>query len=187
MMTVLIAVLYCASTLCAAATGRSAQAGQALMEGAQAAVEFSISLAGGICLWSAISELMSRCGGTEALSKLLRPALKKLFPRSAGDREIMAALSENVSANILGLGNAATPAGIRAAKGMAAKNEKDELCMLVLLNSASIQLIPSTMAALRQAAGSSSAFDILPAVCFASAASLLAGLLAAAVLRRLWP
>ena len=97
----------------------SAQAGQALMEGAQAAVEFSLSLAGGICLWSAISEVLERSGGAAALTRLLRPVLALLFPGSTKDKACMAALSENVSANILGLGNAATPAGIRAAKAMA--------------------------------------------------------------------
>jgi len=91
-----------------------------------------------------------------------------------------------VSANILGLGNAATPAGIRAAKAMANRGSHNELCMLVLLNSASIQLIPGTIAAVRQAAGAVSAFDILPAVWFSSAVSLGVGLSVAAVLRRLW-
>ena len=187
MMTFLIAILYCGSTLCAAATGRGAEAGQALLEGAQAAVSFSVSLAGGICLWSALSELMARCSGTEALSRLLSPVLKLLFPKSAKNRHIMAALSENVSANIMGLGNAATPAGLRAAKAMASTGQHDELCMLVLLNSASIQLIPSTIAALRQSAGAAAAFDIIPAVWFCSALSLFVGLSAAAVLKRLWP
>ena len=186
-MTYVLTILYCASTLFAAATGRSAQAGQALLEGAQAAVEFSLSLAGGICLWSAISELLERSGGAAALEKLLRPALALLFPNSAKDKACMAALSENVSANILGLGNAATPAGIRAAKAMSRRGEREELCMLVLLNTASIQLIPSTMAALRQAAGAQAPFDILPAVWFSSLAALAAGLMAAAVLKRLWP
>lgn len=187
MMTYVLVILYCASTLCAAATGKTAQAGQALMEGAQAAIDFSLNLAGGICLWSAVSELMARCGAAASLTKLLRPVLRRLFPRSAADGDIMAALSENVSANILGLGNAATPAGLRAARGMAQRSGRDELCMLVLLNTASIQLIPSTIAALRQAAGAVSPFDIIPAVWFSSAAALAAGLLAAAVLRRLWP
>ena len=187
MMTYVLTILYCASTLYAAATGRAAQAGQAVLEGAQAAINFSLSLAGGICLWCSISELMERCGGGELLTRLLRPVLSRLFPRSARDSGTMAALSENVSANILGLGNAATPAGIRAAKGMARRGEQEELCLLVLLNTASIQLIPSTIAAVRQAAGSSAPFDILPAVWFSSAASLAAGLLAAAVLKRVWP
>ena len=174
-MTYVLTILYCASTLFAAASGRSAQAGQALLEGAQVAVEFSLSLAGGICLWSAISELLELCGGAAALEKLLRPVLRLLFPNSARDKACIAALSQNVSATILGLGNAATPAGIRAAKAMARRGEREELCMLVLLNTASIQLIPSTMAALRQAAGAASPFDILPAGWFCSAAALAAG------------
>ena len=87
----------------------------------------------------------------------------------------------------MGLGNAATPAGLRAAKAMAERGHRDELCMLVLLNSASIQLIPSTIAAVRQSAGATAPFDIIPAVWFCSAVSLFVGLLAAAVLKRLWP
>ena len=187
MMSYVLTILLCASTLFAAATGRSAQAGQAVLEGAQAAIEFSLSLAGGICLWSGISEVLERCGGARMLNRLLNLPLRLLFPRSARDEGCMAALSQNVSANILGLGNAATPAGIKAAKAMARLGEHEELCMLVLLNTASIQLIPSTIAAVRQASGAASAFDILPAVWFSSALSLAAGLLAAAVLKRLWP
>lgn len=186
MMTFIIAALYCFSTLCAAATGRTAEAGQAVMEGAQAAISFALSLAGGICLWSGICELMERCGVSRALSALLRPILLRLFPKSGKDRALMSALSENVSANILGLGNAATPAGIRAAKAMAGFGARDELCLLVVLNSASIQLIPSTIAAVRQSAGAASAFDIMPAVWLSSAASVAVGLIAAAIFRRIW-
>lgn len=187
MMTYIIALMYTSSTICAVITGRTAPAGQALLEGAQAAVEFSLSLTGAICLWSGLCELMERCGAAEKLSALLSPLLSLLFPGSRESREIMAALSENVSANILGLGNAATPAGLRAAKAMALRSSHDELCLLVLLNTASIQVIPSTIAAIRQAAGAASAFDIMPAVWFSSLASLTAGLLAAAIFRRIWP
>ena len=98
----------------------------------------------------------------------------------------MAALSQNVSANLLGLGNAATPAGIRAARGLAGLGAEDELCLLVVLNTASIQLIPSTIAAVRASQGAVSAFDITPAVWISSVLSVCAGLGAAAVLRRLW-
>lgn len=187
MITYVLTILYCGSTLYAAASGRTAQAGQALLEGAQAALDFSLSLAGGVCLWSAISEVLERCGGAKLLTKLLCFPLGLLFPHSFRDSGCRAALSENVSANILGLGNAATPAGIRAAKAMARLGEHEELCMLVLLNTASIQLIPSTIATVRQAAGAASAFDIMPAVWFSSLASLAVGLTAAALLKRLWP
>ena len=186
MMSYFLTALYCISTICCLICGRGSLAGQAVLDGAQAAVSFSLSLTGGICLWSGLSEVMARSGAANRLSKLLRPVLSRLFPLCSRDAGILSALSENVSANILGLGNAATPAGIRAAKGMAAKNAKNELCLLVVLNSASIQLIPSTIAAVRQAAGASSAFDIMPAVWFSSAVSLSVGLSAAAIFRRLW-
>ncbi|MBQ2961177.1 MAG: spore maturation protein A [Oscillospiraceae bacterium] len=186
MMTYVLCMLYCISTICAFIFGRTAQAGQALMEGAQAAISFAISIGGAICLWSGICELMERCGAAAILSRLLRRPLKKLFPQSSESPETMAALSENVSANILGLGNAATPAGIRAAKAMAKRGSRDELCMLVVLNTASIQLIPSTIAAVRQAAGAQAAFDIIPAVWFSSLVSLAVALGAANLLRRLW-
>ena len=162
-----------------------------LFQGADRAVSFCIELCGGICLWSAVLELMERCGLTARLSGLLRPVLCRLFPESARHEDVLAAISENVSANLLGLGNAATPAGIRAARGMArlspGNRASDELCRFVVLNTASIQLIPSTIAALRASLGAAEPFDILPAVWLSSALSLACGLLAAELLRRLWP
>ena len=93
-----------------------------------------------------------------------------------------------MSANLLGLGNAATPAGIRAAQRLHALSggeaASDELCRLAVLNTASIQLLPTTAAALRSACGAESPFDILPAVWISSAAGVAAGLLAERLFRR---
>lgn len=185
MFSALITVMLVMSTLALAAWGGS---GDVIFSAAQEAVSFCIGIAGAICLWSGVMELMESCGISAALSRLLRPVLERLFPNSAGEREILSALSENVSANLLGLGNAATPAGIRAARGMAALGERsrDELCLLVVINTASIQLIPSTIAAVRASAGAVSAFDIVPAVWISSAAALAVGLGTASLLRRLW-
>ena len=163
------------------------ETGSSLFAGAEKAAQFCLSAGCGICLWSAVMEVMERCGIASAISKALRPLLGHLFPSAAKDRETMDALSQNVSANLLGLGNAATPAGVRAAKGLAGLGAQDELCLLVVLNTASIQLIPSTIAAVRASRGASSAFDITPAVWVSSLISLCAGLGAAAGLRRLWP
>ena len=181
--------LYMICTLYAAGNGRAEAAGRALMEGAQAAVPFVIGIAGGICLWSGVLELLERSGVSAGLARLLRRPLRRLFPRSSREEGLLSALTENLSANLLGLGNAATPAGIRAAKGMAALGQRgeDELCLLVVLNTASLQLLPTTVASLRAASGAASAFDILPAVWFSSLCSLAAGLGAAALLRRRWP
>lgn len=136
-------------------------------------------------------ELMERCGITHMLQGLLRPLLRRLFPESARHEDILSAVTENVSANLLGLGNAATPAGIRAAQGMARLSPgsaaADELCLFAVLNTASLELLPATVAAVRAECGAAAPFDILPAVWFSSAVSVCAGLAAAALFRRLWP
>lgn len=161
----------------------------AAMEGARAAVELCISMAGAICLWSGVMTLMDRCGLSQKLARLLRPVLRHILPRTSRDGKTMAALSANVSANLLGLGNAATPLGIRAATRMAegcGGVASDELCRLVVLNTASIQLLPTTVAAVRSAQGCAAPFDILPAVWLSSALSVTAGLLAARGLQAVW-
>lgn len=134
-------------------------------------------------------ELMEQSGVSHTLSKFLKKVLVRLFPVSCQHDHILSAISQNVSANLLGLGNAATPAGIRAAQGMAALGDRagDELCMLVVMNTASIQLIPSTIAAVRASYGACSAFDITAAVWISSVISLAAGLTAAHILKRVWP
>ena len=134
-------------------------------------------------------EVMNRCGMTDRLSRLFRPLLRRLMPEASRDRETLAALSANLAANLLGLGNAATPLGIQAARRMARSARDgaatDEMCLLVVLNTASIQLVPTTIAGVRAACGAASPFDILPAVWLASALSVAAGLLAAGLLSRL--
>ena len=182
----LLLAIFILSTLFSLFSGTSLETGSSLFAGAEKAVGFCLSVGGGICLWSAVMEVMERCGIAPALSNALRPLLGRLFPHAAGDSATMSALSQNVSANLLGLGNAATPAGVRAAKGLARLGAQDELCLLVVLNTASIQLIPSTIAAVRAAQGAVSPFDITPAVWISSLISVCAGLGAAAGLRRVW-
>ena len=163
---------------------------QALFSGAENALRLCLELGPALCLWSMLLELMERIGMSALLSRLLSPLLRRLFPRGWAHEQIREALSENLGANLLGLGNAATPAGIRAARGLAGLSggrASDELCLLVVLNTASLQLVPATVAALRAAAGSEAPFEILPAVWICSLCSVLAGLGAAALCRRIWP
>ena len=177
------------SILCGLATGRGELVAAAAVEGAQAAVELCVSIAGMLCLWTGVMEVMRRSGLAEGLSRLLRPVLSLLFPQVSGDRGVMDSISANVSANLLGLGNAATPLGIEAVRRMERKNPgtaSDAMCMLVVCNTASIQLIPTTVASVRAAAGSSSPFDILPAVWLASALSVGVGIAACKLLARIW-
>ncbi len=161
----------------------------AAVEGAYAAVELCLGMAGIMCLWMGVMEVMKRSGLAGGLSRLLRPVLGLLYPDFKGDGETMDAISANVSANLLGLGNAATPLGIQAARRMALRSPgvaSDSLCMLVVCNTASIQLIPTTVAAVRLSAGCETPFDILPAVWLASAISVGVGVLAAKFFSRVW-
>jgi spore maturation protein A len=165
--------------------GRTAAVSAAALEGAGAAAELCLKLCGALCLWSGVLKLLEKGGAAAVLGRLLRPLLLRLYPEAREDPAALAALAENMSANLLGLGNAATPAGIRAAKALARGNTaSDSLCRLTVLNSASIQLIPAAVCALRGAAGAAQPFDILPAVWLTSLCSAAAGLAAERLLRR---
>ena len=173
------------SCLFGVTNGKMDQVAAAALEGAGTAVELCISMAGALCLWSGVMEVMQQCD--ISLARCFRPLLRRLLPRASRDPETLEAISGNLSANLLGLGNAATPLGIRAAARMARGCQgiaSNELCMLVVLNTASIQLLPVTVAAIRSAAGCAAPFDILPAVWITSVCSVTAGLLTAAVLSR---
>lgn len=185
---VIVTILPLISLIYASLSGNLSSLSSAAIDGALAAATLTISLAGMICFWQAIMEVMRSCGLSDALSRLLLPALSKLFPTAAKSRDTMNALSTNVSANLLGLGNAATPAGIKAAQGLqklsASACASNELCLLVVMNTASIQLIPATVASLRAALGASAPFDILPAVWLTSICSVTAGICAAKLFER---
>lgn len=156
----------------------------AAMSGAASAITVGISLAGPLCLWCGVGELMGRTGLREKLGKLLYPILSHLFPRLRTQKDGFSALSFNVTANLLGLGNAATPMGIKACQAMGDGSGRatKEQCRLIVMNTASIQLLPTTVAALRAGLGCSTPLDILPAVLLTSLCSVSAGLLAC----RLW-
>ena len=175
-MSIAIFTIYLFSFFAAFLLGNSAEAGASLLLGVQDALRFAPELAAALCLWSAVTELIERGGAGAFLARLLRPALSRLFPRGAAEPETLSALSENLSANLLGLGNAATPAGVRAARGLARLGARAELNTLVVLNTASVQLLPTTAAALRATFGSAAPFDITPAVWVSSALALAAGL-----------
>lgn len=182
------AALVCASVICAAVNGRASALSAAVMQGAQSGVTLAISIAGSLCLWAGIGRAMERSGLTEKLSRLLRPVMRRLFPSTWEDSALAGALSTNICANFLGLGNAATPPGIEAARRLAARSPgqaSDELCRLIVLNTASIQLIPANVAAVRSSLGCAAPFDILPAVWLTSLCSAGLGLAAAWALGRL--
>ncbi len=175
------------SLLCAMVSGSGAALASSVLQGAQAGVTLAISMAGAICLWSGMGQLMGHIGITEMLSRLLRPLLHRVFPSTRKDEILAGDLSANICANFLGLGNAATPMGIRAAKRLKqGDTATDELCRLIVLNTASIQLIPANVAAVRSSLGCVTPFDILPAVWITSVLSAGLGVTAAWVLGKVW-
>lgn len=169
--------------------GRGEQVAAAAMEGAQAGLELAFSIGGMLCLWSGVMEVMSRSGLAEKLARLLSPVLKRLYGKAGQDEQTRGYIAANVSANLLGLGNAATPLGLKAIARMAKRapgRATDDMCTLVVCNAASLQLVPTTVAAVRQAAGCRQPFDILPAVWLTSAVALCVGLGLCRILRRIW-
>ena len=178
------------SVIAAIILGRGAELTAAVQQGAQAGITLAISMAGSVCLWTGVGKLMEKAGLTGMLARLFRPVLGRIFPSSRTDHALAASLSANVCANFLGLGNAATPMGIQAAQSLATHGKPgiagDELCRLVVLNTASIQLIPANVAAVRTALGCVAPFDILPAVWVTSLCSAGLGLAAAWLMGKLW-
>ncbi len=174
---VLLAVIF------AIETGQGAELTSAVLEGAQGGVTLTLSMAGAICLWSGVGQVMKQAGLTRCLAKLLTPVTSLIFPSSRTDEEAKEWISANICANLLGLGNAATPMGIAATKrlgkfappGVASH----EMCRLIVMNTASIQLLPTNVAAVRGSLGCCNPFDILPAVWVTSLCSVTAGLLIA--------
>ena len=158
----------------------SAAVGAAALSGAQDGVRLTVAISGAICIWSALQKTMEASGLTNFVSMSIRPILILLFPKSGRDGQAAGCITANLCANLLGLGNAATPPGIAAVRRMkqlsGSEIASDEMCLLIVMNTASMQLIPATVAALRAGAGSARPFDILPAVWLSSAVSVAVGI-----------
>ena len=170
-------------------TGRlDAEGMTALLRGAEEGARLALTLAGPLCLWSGFAALLEVNGWSRLLARGLRPLLRRLFPRAMDDEICAGALCGNLSANLLGLGNAATPLGVRAVQQMKVRSggdaASDEMCMLIVMNTASMQLLPTTVASVRAGLGAAKPFEILVPVWLASVCSVGAGIFAAKVLRR---
>ncbi len=169
--------MIAASVVCAAATGRLGELSAAVMDGSKDAVELSIFLLGSMCAWLGFLKIAEKSGLTGLLASACSPVIDRLFPEYREDREIKGKICMNISANFLGLGNAATPLGLAAMNAMAEKNRGDVptkgMILFVVLNTASIQLLPVNMAAMRGSCGSAEPFAILPEIWITSLAALL--------------
>lgn len=147
----------------------------ALLEGGQKAVTLSLSLAAVYAVWMGLMQVLSDSGLSQKLEQALRPLVRKLFraPSPAAGE----ALAANLSANLLGLGGVATPYGVRAAALLSGENSRHNHAMLLVLNATSLQLLPTTVIALRETYGSAAAYDILLPSLLATLLSTLLGVL----------
>ena len=178
-----------ASTACLLLTGRAGEYTEIVFSGVDSAVRLCITMFGLMTFWGGFMEIANQSGVTKMFSKVMSPVVSRLFPDVQKGSDAQKSISMNITANMLGLGNAATPLGLETARRMSRRTPGvagDSLCMLVVCNTASIQLIPTTVAAVRMAAGCEAPFDILPAVWVTSALSVSVGILAAKGFARVW-
>ena len=172
-----------------ACNGRMQEVSDAVFSGAGQGVEVCIALLGAMCFWSGLMKIADRSGITIFIGRLCRPIIRVLFPTLGKNSPAAGAMSLNFAANILGLGNAATPLGLKAMKCLQAENPRkdvasDNMLMFVVINTASLQIIPTTVATLRVKYGSVNPLDIMPAVWIASIGALLVGVLLAKLLNK---
>ena len=149
----------------------------------------TLKMLGMLCFWSGMMQLAEKSGLTEKIARALSPFLRRLFPEIKNDKDAQSAISMNITANLFGIGNAATPLGIEAMKRLkkhtpASDTASNAMVLFVVLNTASIKLIPTTVAMLRHDAGSAAPMEILPVSLLVSFASCTAAIVVAKLLGR---
>lgn len=189
MMNYIFGAIIIIAVICGILTGNGSALADGVISGAKDSMELLMTMAGMMMLWSGIMEIASRGGFTKVISRALAPILRKLFKNVPKDSKALHYISMNVSANLLGLGNAATPFGLSAMGELhkfSADSDKasDDMVTFVVMNTASIQLMPTMIGTLRQTYGSTAPFSILPCVWVSSACALAVGLILSKLLRR---
>jgi len=186
-MNILWALMGLIGILWGLATGRGAALTEGSLSAAIGAVQLCVRLAGGFALWSGMMAILERSGAVKALTRLIRPLLARLFP-GVGD-EARYAIAMNLTTNMLGLGNAATPMGLEAMRRMGetvqGETASDAMCMFLVINASSVQLFPTTVVALRAAAGSANPASVVLPTLVATILSTLTGICACLLFKRL--
>lgn len=189
MLNIIWPIFIIISFIYAIATGRVEEINNSIFESAASAVELSITFLGTMCLWSGIMQIAKNTTLIDKLTKVLSPLIKFLFPDIKKDAQVHKEISMNMVANILGLGNAATPLGLKAMKSLQKDNIKKDtltnsMAMFIIINTASIQLIPTTVIAIRSSLGSTNPTGIILPVWIATTGAAVAGIIAAKVLMK---
>lgn len=182
MMSKVFSVICIVSIIFGIAVGNIEELSKAVIEGAAGAVELTLSLCGMMCLWNGIMQVLLKAGAVGRLSKALSPFFKCFFPETYRNGEGSEEICSNISANMLGIGNAATPLALSALEKMQNHNPDkdtatDDMITLTVLNTAPLNLIPTTLIALRNASGARAPFAIVIPVIISSAATSLFSLI----------
>lgn len=169
------------SYLFAIITGNTEKVNNAVFSYTETAVKLTITLLGTMCLWNGLMEIAANTKLINTINKILNPIINFLFPDSINDKKIHEEISMNITANMLGLGNAATPLGLKAMKSMQEKNENkdrltDDMATFIILNTASIQIIPTTVISIRMSLGSAQPTKIIFAVWFSTICAAIVGI-----------
>lgn len=173
--------LVALSVICSILLGNTQDLSTALINSSASSINLILTLAGVMCLWSGLMNIAIQSGFTRLMARLFTPLLKPLFPQLDKNGEAFDSITMNISANLLGLGNTATPFGLRAMKQLHTLNNKSEIAsnemvVFVVMNTASLQILPTTLASLRQAYGSSNPFEVIVPIWISSACALAVGL-----------
>lgn len=170
-------------------TGKGELLSQSIIKAASSPVELLIGMVGLLCLWCGVMKIAEKSGLTAKLAALMDPVLKRIFKTAGRDKKALGAIVMNLTANMMGLSNAATPFGIKAMEEMQRLNgdkdtASDDMALFLVLNAACIQLLPATVISLRAAAGSSNpGIIILPAI-FATATAAVVGIVCSKILEK---
>ncbi len=173
-------------------TGRIEETVAAATDGAKSAVESSIGLLGIMCLWTGLARIGEKAGVINVFGRFLRPFTKILFPKLKGDSPVVGSMVLNMMANLMGMGNAATPLGIKATKELQKlngykKSASNEMCMFIVINTASLQLIPTTLISMRQSYGAENPGEIIVPIWIVSIVALIVGVTVAKILEKRFP
>lgn len=182
MLNIIWPVFIIVSLIYAFLTGNISQVNTSIFNSTTDAINLSINLLGTICLWNGIMNIASNTKLINNLTNKLKPLLKRLFPEIKENSQIQSEISMNIIANILGLGNAATPIGLKAMESMQKENKnKDKLSnsmvMFIVLNTASLQLIPTTVIAIRNSMGSGNPTQVIFPVWIATIVAAIVGVI----------
>lgn len=170
-------------------TGNAEELNNGIFDSCKSAVELTITFFGTMCLWSGIMEIARQTTLIQKMTNKLKPIIDFLFPEIKGNKKVNEEISMNIIANILGLGNAATPIGLKAMKSLQEENTKKDtvsnsMAMFIILNTASLQIIPTTVIAIRNSLNSSNPTKIIIPVWIATVSAALAGVIITKILMK---